>query len=89
MVLSAAERKNTMTVFLAALSAIVALVIGVFLGGAMNFRNFGSSGAAIIGSGLAFVVTITLAATTTGALSIVGVALASLVAGVLIRGSAS
>lgn len=78
-----------MTIVIAALAAIVAVIIGVFLGGAMNFRNFGSSGAAIIGSGLAFVVFITMAATTTGALSIVGVALASLVAGVLIRGSAS
>lgn len=76
-----------MTIFLVGLAALVAAVVGIFAGAAVNFRNFGSSGPGIIGSVAAFVVTITLAATTTGALSVVGVVLTALLAGIFIRGA--
>jgi hypothetical protein len=63
--------------------AIVALVIGLFSGGAVNLRRV-NAGAAIIGPGIGLVAALTLA-TIPGALTYVGVFVAAFLGGILIR----
>ncbi len=67
--------------------AFVSIFLGGLIGSAINFRNFGSSGFALIGTALAFIFCITLV-TMGGVLVYVGVSLSALLYGVMMRQAA-
>lgn len=83
-----------MLAFLSSVAFFVVIAVSIFVGtlagGGVKFGNFGSNGPALIGSGVAFAICLTVAVST-GGVGLLGWSFSALTAalfGVMVRGAA-